>query len=54
MGDELAKLLASNAVVEVKYPDWLANPVMVEKEKEDLDAPTVWRMCIDYTHLNKA
>jgi hypothetical protein len=32
----------------VDYLSWLANPVLVEK-------PDVsWRMCIDYTSLNKA
>ena len=32
----------------------MANPVLVEKKKDDPDAATVWRMCVDYTHLNKA
>jgi hypothetical protein len=32
----------------VKYPDWLANTVMVKK------ANGKWRMCIDFTDLNKA
>ena len=54
VGDELARLLASGFVMEVLHPDWLSNPVLVEKKKEDPDAATVWRMCIDYTHLNKA
>jgi hypothetical protein len=34
--------------MEVFYPDWLANPVLVLKKKN------TWRMCIDYTSLNKA
>jgi hypothetical protein len=34
--------------MEVFYPDWLANPVMVLKKNN------TWRMCIDYTSLNKA
>ena len=54
VGHEVAKLHASRSIVEVQYPDWLANPVLVEKKKEDPKAATVWRMCIDYTHLNKA
>ena len=29
-------------------PEWLANPVLVVKKNKK------WRMCIDYTHLNKA
>ena len=28
------------------HPEWLANPVLVQKNKE-------WRMCVDYTDLNK-
>jgi hypothetical protein len=31
----------------VKYPEWLANTVMVKK------ANGKWRMCIDFTDLNK-
>jgi ribonuclease HI len=34
--------------MEVFYPDWLANPVLVLKKNNK------WRMCIDYTSLNKA
>ena len=30
------------------YPDWLANVVMVKK------ANGKWRMCVDFTDLNKA
>ena len=33
---------------EVYYPDWLANMVMVRK------ANGKWRMCVDFTDLNKA
>ena len=33
---------------EVYYPDWLANVVMVKK------ASKKWRMCVDFTDLNKA
>lgn len=33
---------------EVTYTTWLANVVMVKK------ASGKWRMCIDYTDLNKA
>src|SRR3954469_24259039 len=34
--------------MEVFYPEWLANPVLVLKKNG------TWRMCIDYTDLNKA
>src|SRR3954466_14680970 len=34
--------------MEVFYPEWLANPILVMKKKKN------WRMCIDYTCLNKA
>ena len=33
---------------EVYYPEWLANEVMVKKENGK------WRMCVDFTDLNKA
>ena len=33
---------------EVYYPEWLANVVLVKK------ANGKWRMCIDFTDLNKA
>jgi hypothetical protein len=32
----------------VYHMDWLANPVLVPKKNLD------WRMCVDYTDLNKA
>ena len=34
--------------MEVYYPTWLANPVLVKKEDQ------FWRMCVDFTDLNKA
>nr|CAB3446889.1 unnamed protein product [Digitaria exilis] len=45
---ELAKLLAAGFIKEVFYPDWLANLVLVKKKNS-----TEWRMCVDYTDLNK-
>ena len=54
IGDEIARLLASGFIMEVLHPDWLANPVLVEKKKDDPLLAVVWRMCIDYTNLNKA
>ncbi|RDX96123.1 hypothetical protein CR513_21252, partial [Mucuna pruriens] len=46
--EEVGKLLAAGFVREVQYPTWLANVVMVKK------ANGRWRMCTDYTALNKA
>src|SRR6187399_2638262 len=48
VGEEVARLLAAGFIMEVFYPEWLANPVLVLKNKNK------WRMCIDYTSLNKA
>jgi hypothetical protein len=45
---ELAKLLAAGFIREVFHPEWLANPVLVHKKNT-----TEWRMCVDYTDLNK-
>ena len=45
---ELAKLLAAGFIKEVYHPDWLANPVLVQKENNN-----EWRMCVYYTDLNK-
>ncbi|KAK1617600.1 hypothetical protein QYE76_023117 [Lolium multiflorum] len=47
IGEEIARLLAAGFIMEV-HPDWLANPVLVLKKNGS------WRMCIDYTSLNKA
>ncbi|RDX71898.1 hypothetical protein CR513_48697, partial [Mucuna pruriens] len=46
--DETSKLLATRFIKEVQYPTWLANVVMVKK------ANGKWRMCTNYTDLNKA
>ena len=48
IGEEIARLLAAGFIMEVFYPEWLANPVLVLKKNG------TWRMCIDYTDLNKA
>jgi hypothetical protein len=45
---ELAKLLATGIIREVFHPEWLANPILVRKKNSN-----EWRMCIDYTDLNK-
>ncbi|KAK1618831.1 hypothetical protein QYE76_024348 [Lolium multiflorum] len=57
IGEEVTKLLVAGFIVEVLHTEWLANPVLVEKKQEEnmeAKAPKVWRMCIDYTNLNKA
>jgi hypothetical protein len=48
IGEEIAQLLTARFIMEVFYPDWLANLVLVLKKNN------TWRMCIDYTSLNKA
>ena len=48
IGEEITRLLAAGFIKEVFHPDWLANPVLVRKKNG------TWRMCIDYTSLNKA
>ncbi|KAK1618266.1 hypothetical protein QYE76_023783 [Lolium multiflorum] len=57
IGEEVTKLLVASFIMEVLHTEWLANPVLVEKKKEEnleAKAPKVWCMCIDYTNLNKA
>ena len=51
---EIARILSAGFIMEVLHPDWLSNPVLVEKKKYDPNVAVVWRMCIDYTNLNKA
>jgi hypothetical protein len=48
IGVELRKLLEAGFIKEVFHPTWLANPVPVKKKNGK------WRMCVDYTSLNKA
>ncbi|XP_074374074.1 uncharacterized protein LOC141714454 [Apium graveolens] len=45
---EVEKLLEAKFIEEIQYPDWLANVVVVKKSNGK------WRMCVDYTDLNKA
>ena len=45
---EVRKLLETDFIREVYYPNWLANVMMVKK------ANGKWRMCVDFTDLNKA
>ena len=48
MAEEVRKLLEAGFIQEVYYPDRLANVVMVKKNNGK------WRMCIDFTDLNRA
>ena len=45
---EVNKLLRAGAIREVEYPEWLANVVLVKK------ANGKWRLCIDFTDVNRA
>jgi hypothetical protein len=45
---EVNKLLEAGFIRPLDYPRWLANLILVEKSDGS------WRMCIDYTSLNKA
>src|SRR3954464_4607161 len=46
--EEVDRLLEAGFIREINYPQWLANVVMVKKSNGK------WRMCVDFTDLNKA
>ena len=46
--EEVDKLLKARFIREYRYPKWIANVVIVTKSKGK------WRMCVDYTDLNRA
>ena len=48
IAEEVRNLLEADFIRDVYYPDWLASVVMVKK------ANGKWRMCVDFTDLNKA
>ena len=48
IGEEIAKLLVASFIKEVYHLEWLSNPVLVKMKSGK------WRMCVDYTSLNKA
>ena len=48
INEEVSKLLQAGVIREVEYPEWLANVVLVKK------ANGKWRLCIDFTDINKA
>ncbi|KAI5317923.1 hypothetical protein L3X38_037630 [Prunus dulcis] len=46
---KIDKLLAAGFIKEVSYSEWLGNVVLVVEQENGN-----WRVCIDYTDLNKA
>ena len=48
INEEVGKLLQAGAIREVEYPEWLASVVLVKK------ANGKWRLCINFTDINKA
>ena len=48
INEEVDKLLHAGAIREVEYPEWLANVVLVKKANDK------WRLCIDFTDVNRA
>jgi hypothetical protein len=44
---EITKLLVAGFIQEILHPNWLANPMLVQKDSNE------WRMCVDYMDLNK-
>ena len=42
------RLLEIDAIKPCRYPEWLSNVVVVKKKNGK------WRVCIDFTNLNKA
>ena len=48
INEEVKKLLKAKVIREVEYPDWLANVVLIKKAKGK------WRLCIDFTDVNRA
>ncbi|XP_013624188.1 PREDICTED: uncharacterized protein LOC106330226 [Brassica oleracea var. oleracea] len=48
VNEEVDRLLGAGSIAEVRYPEWLANLVLVKKKNGK------WRVCFDFTDLNKA
>ncbi|GKA45452.1 reverse transcriptase domain-containing protein [Tanacetum coccineum] len=46
--DEVTEWLKTEIVRKVRYPTWVANPILVKKSDNS------WRMCIDFKDLNKS
>jgi len=54
--EETKKLLSVGHIREIQYLEWLANVVLVKKANVVLvkKANGKWKMCVDFTDLNKA
>ena len=48
IGEEVARLLATEFIREIYHSEWLANVVMVPRKDNSL------RMCTDFKHINRA
>ena len=48
INEEVGKIFQANAIIEVKYPEWLAKVVLVKKANGN------WQLCIDFTNINRA
>ncbi|XP_013639584.1 PREDICTED: uncharacterized protein LOC106344824 [Brassica oleracea var. oleracea] len=48
VNEEVDRLLDAGFIAEVRYLEWLANPVFVKKKNGK------WCICVDFTDLNKA
>ena len=48
INEEVGKLLQAGAIREMEYPEWMDNVVLVKKSNGK------WRLCIDFTDINKA
>ncbi|CAH9122596.1 unnamed protein product [Cuscuta epithymum] len=55
INQEVETLLRTGKIREVNYPNWLANVVVVQKKKgHQKGKKLMWRVCVDFTDLNKA
>ena len=43
VNEEVERLLAAGSITEVRYPEWLANPIVVKKKNGK------WRVCVTLT-----
>ena len=48
LNEEVNQLVRANFIRETRYPEWLANPILVKKKSGK------WTVCINFTNLNQA